>query len=175
MLGLAGLGRLGAAMVEPARAFGMDVIAWSQNLSPDRAAEVGVRQVTKDELLRESDVLSIHLVLSDRTRGLFQAVDLEAMKSTAVLINTSRGPIVDESALVEALRRRTIAAAGLDVFAVEPLPPDHPLLSLENTVLAPHLGYVSERNFESMYRQAVEDIDGFLNGRPVRLIEPGPG
>jgi len=170
-LGLAGLGRLGSGMVGPARAFGMDVIAWSQNLTDERAAEVGVKKVTKDELLRESDVLSIHLVLSDRTRGLFGAADLETMKPTAVLINTSRGPIVNEAALVDALRSGTIAGAGLDVFDVEPLPPGHPLLSLENTVLAPHLGYVSEKNFRAMYSQAVENIAGFLADKPIRVIE----
>jgi phosphoglycerate dehydrogenase-like enzyme len=170
-LGLAGLGRLGSGMVAAARAFRMDVIAWSQNLTDERAAEVGVRKVTKEELLRESDVLSIHLVLSDRTRGLFQAQDLAAMKPGAVLINTSRGPIVDESALVDALRTKAISA-GLDVFDVEPLPDDHPLLSLENVVLSPHLGYVSERNFRSMYEQAVENIAGFLNDGPVRRIGP---
>jgi phosphoglycerate dehydrogenase-like enzyme len=170
-LGLAGLGRLGSGMVAPARAFGMNVIAWSQNLTDERAAEVGVKKVTKDELLRESDVLSIHLVLSDRTRGLFGATDLATMKPSAVLINTSRGPIVEETALVDALRSGTIAAAGLDVFDVEPLPAGHPLRSLENTVLAPHLGYVSEKNFRAMYTQAVENIAGFLANAPVRVIE----
>ena len=143
-LGLAGLGRLGAAMVDPARAFGMDVIAWSENLTEARTTEVGVAKVSKDELLERADVLSIHLVLSDRTRGLFGAGDLALMKSSAVLINTSRGPIVDERALIEALRSQSIAAAGLDVYDREPLPAGHELLALDNTVLLPHLGYVSE-------------------------------
>src|SRR5262249_56723982 len=128
-LGLAGLGRLGGAMVQPARAFGMDVMAWSENLTETRAAELGVGKVSKDELLERSDVLSIHLVLSDRTRGLFGAADLALMKSSAVLVNTSRGPIVDERALIDALRSQSIAAAGLDVYDPEPLPADHDLLN----------------------------------------------
>jgi len=169
-LGLAGLGHLGAAMVGPARAFGMDVIAWSQNLTDERAADVGVRRVAKADLLAISDVLSIHLVLSDRTRGLFQAADLAQMKRTAVLINTSRGPIVDEGALIDALRSGTIAAAGLDVYDTEPLPPGHELTTLDNVVLLPHLGYVSEPGFRHMYQQVVEDIAAFLAGSPVRVI-----
>ena len=169
-LGLAGLGQLGGGMVGPARAFGMDVIAWSQNLTEERAAALEVRRVDKDELLSGADFLSIHLVLSDRTRGLFQSEDLARMKSSAVLINTSRGPIVDEPALIEALRAGTIAGAGLDVFDREPLPADHPLRTLENTVLLPHLGYVSEASFRSMYGQVVEDIAAFLEGAPIRTL-----
>jgi phosphoglycerate dehydrogenase-like enzyme len=169
-LGLAGLGHLGSAMVGPARAFGMDVIAWSQNLTDDRAAAVGVRRVSKAGLLASSDVLSIHLVLSDRTRGLFQADDLAQMKRTAVLINTSRRPLVDERALIDALRTGTIAAAGLDVYGTEPLPPGHELTTLDNVVLLPHLGYVSEPGFRHMYRQVVEAIAAFLAGSPVRVI-----
>jgi phosphoglycerate dehydrogenase-like enzyme len=169
-LGLAGLGRLGGSMVAPARVFGMDVIAWSENLTSERTAELGVRKVTKAELLAEADILSIHLVLSDRTRGLFGAADLAAMKSTAVLINTSRGPIVDERALIDALRTKTIAAAGLDVFDREPLPRDHELLALDNTVVLPHLGYVSEATFRVMYGEVVEDIAAFLDGAPIRRI-----
>jgi phosphoglycerate dehydrogenase-like enzyme len=169
-LGLAGLGRLGGAMVNIARVFGMDVIAWSQNLQQERADELGVARVSKAELLAESDVLSIHLVLSERTRGLFQASDLGQMKHSAVLINTSRGPIVDERALVDALRSGTIAGAGLDVFDREPLPSGHALLELENTVLLPHLGYVSEDAFRAMYAEAVEDIAAFLGGEPIRVL-----
>jgi phosphoglycerate dehydrogenase-like enzyme len=169
-LGLAGLGRLGAAMVAPARAFGMEVIAWSENLTAARTAELGVRKVSKTELLSSSDVLSIHLVLSDRTRGLFQAEDLAQMKSSAVLINTSRGPIVDERALVGALRDGTIGGAGLDVFDQEPLPPGHALAGLENAVLLPHLGYVSEAGLRVMYGQVVEDIEAFLQGEPIRIV-----
>jgi phosphoglycerate dehydrogenase-like enzyme len=171
-LGLAGLGRLGSAMIGPARAFGMDVIAWSQNLTDERAAAVGARRVSKAELMAGSDVLSIHLVLSDRTRGLFQAADLAQMKPTAVLVNTSRGPIVYEQALVEALRSNTIAAAGLDVYDTEPLPPGHPLTTLDNVVLLPHLGYVSEAGFRQMYGQVVENIAAFLAGSPIRTISP---
>jgi phosphoglycerate dehydrogenase-like enzyme len=169
-LGLAGLGHLGSAMVGPARAFGMDVIAWSEHLTDERAAAVGARRVSKSELLSAADVLSIHLVLSDRTRGLFQAADLAMMKPTAVLINTSRGPIVDEDALVAALRGHTIGGAGLDVYNTEPLPPGHPLTTLDNVVLLPHLGYVSEAGFRHMYGQAIEDIAAFLAGSPIRVI-----
>ena len=169
-LGLAGLGHLGSAMVGPARAFGMDVIAWSKHLTDERAAAVGVRRVSKDELLAAADVLSIHLVLSDRTRGLFQAADLAMMKPTAVLVNTSRGPIVAEHALVQALREHTIAGAGLDVYDREPLPAGHPLTTLDNVVLLPHLGYVSEAGFRQMYGQVVEDIAAFLAGSPIRTI-----
>jgi phosphoglycerate dehydrogenase-like enzyme len=169
-LGLAGLGRLGGAMVAPGRVFGMDVIAWSENLTAERAAEFGVRKVSKTELLSSSDVLSLHLVLSDRTRSLFQAEDLARMKPSAVLVNTSRGPIVDERALIEALRDGTIGAAGLDVFDQEPLPPGHALVGLENAVLLPHLGYVSEPGLRVMYEQAVEDIDAFTKGAPIRIV-----
>lgn len=169
-LGLAGLGRLGSAMVPVARALELNVVAWSENLTEERAAEVGVTRVTKDELLRESDVLSIHLVSSPRTQGLFGAGELATMKPTAFLVNTSRGPIVDERALVTALRERQIAGAGLDVFDTEPLPPDNPLLALDNVVLSPHLGYVGERNFRVMYGQAVENIDAYLRGAPTRLL-----
>ncbi|HXW43467.1 MAG TPA: D-2-hydroxyacid dehydrogenase family protein [Streptosporangiaceae bacterium] len=169
-LGLAGLGTLGAAMVGPARAFGMEIVAWSQNLTLDRADAVGVRMVSKDELLSESDVLSVHLVLSERTTGLFQAADLARMKRTAVLVNTSRGPIVDERALIDALRSRTIAGAGLDVYDTEPLPPGHELTTLDNVVLLPHLGYVSEPGFRHMYGQVVADIAAFLLGAPIRVL-----
>lgn len=169
-LGLAGLGNLGAAMVGPARAFGMDVTAWSQNLTEERAAAVGARRVSKAELLSGADVLSIHLVLSDRTRGLFQTADLALMKSTAVVINTSRGPIIDQRALIYALRNRTIAGAGLDVYDQEPLPDGHELTALDNVVLLPHLGYVSEPGLRNMYRQAVEDIAAFLAGAPIRTV-----
>ena len=169
-LGLAGLGRLGASMVGPARAFGMDVIAWSQNLTAERAADVGAEAVSKNELLERSDVLSIHLVLSDRTRGLFGTGELSRMRRTAVLINTSRGPIVDERALVDALADGTIAGAGLDVYDTEPLPAGHVLTSLDNVVLLPHLGYVSESSLRNMYEQVVEDIAGWRDGAPIRTV-----
>ena len=170
-LGLAGLGRLGSAMVAPARAFGMEVIAWSENLSVARADEFGVEPVSKAALLQRSDVLSIHLVLSERTRGLFGAAELAAMKPSAVLVNTARGPIVDEVALIEALRRKVIVAAGLDVYDTEPLPAGHPLLELENLVLLPHLGYVTEADLKVMYQEAVEDIAAYLAGSPIRQLE----
>jgi phosphoglycerate dehydrogenase-like enzyme len=169
-LGLAGLGHLGASMIGPARAFGMEVIAWSQHLTHDRAAEVGARAVSKDELLGCSDVLSIHLVLSERTRGLFGAYELSQMRRTAVLINTSRGPIVDERALVDALADGTIAGAGLDVYDTEPLPVGHVLTNLDNVVLLPHLGYVSEASMRNMYEQVVEDIAGWRDGAPIRTL-----
>jgi phosphoglycerate dehydrogenase-like enzyme len=170
-LGLVGLGRLGAQMVAPARVFGMDVIAWSQNLTPERAAEAGARHAaSKQELLGQSNVVSIHLVLSDRSRGLIGAAEFEQMKPTGFLVNTSRGPIVDERALVDALTRKRIAGAGLDVYDTEPLPSDHPLLGLENTVLTPHLGYVSREGLAEMYGQVVEDLAAQLRGEPIRVI-----
>ena len=169
-LGLLGLGRLGAQMVGPARAFGMEVIAWSQNLTPERAVEVGAIAVGRDELLARSDVLSIHLVLSKRTRGLIGADELGQMQPSAFLVNTSRGPIVDQRALVDALRSGRIAGAGLDVYDVEPLPADSELLRLENTVLTPHLGYVSRDGLAEMYEQVVEDLTAYLRGEPIRVI-----
>jgi phosphoglycerate dehydrogenase-like enzyme len=169
-LGLLGVGRLGAQMVGPARAFGMEVIAWSQNLTPERAAEAGALAVTRDELLSRSDVLSIHLVLSDRTRGLIGVEELSQMRPSAFLVNTSRGPIVEQRALVDALRSQQIAGAGLDVYDVEPLPADSELLGLENTVLTPHLGYVSREGLAEMYEQVVEDLAAYLRGEPIRVI-----
>lgn len=166
-----GLGNLGSQVAKVGLAFGMDVIAWSQNLTPERASEVGARLVSKDELFSQADVLSVHLVLSDRTRGLVGRTELALMKPTAFLINTSRGPIVDEAALIAALRERRIAGAGLDVFDPEPLPQDHPFLQLDNTLITPHLGYVTQETYERFYGEAVEDILGFLNGSPVRVIE----
>jgi phosphoglycerate dehydrogenase-like enzyme len=169
-LGLAGLGRLGAAMVAPARTFGMDVIGWSQHFTDARADELGVTRVDLDNLLTRSDVLSIHLVLSDRTRGLFGNAELAKMQRTAVLVNTSRGPIVEERALIEALRAGTIAGAGLDVYDREPLPSDSELLTLENTVLLPHLGYVNEPTLRHMYQEVVEDIAAFRAGESIRVL-----
>ncbi|HLH65929.1 MAG TPA: D-2-hydroxyacid dehydrogenase family protein [Solirubrobacteraceae bacterium] len=172
-LGLIGLGRLGSAMVGPARAFGMEPIAWSANLTAERAQAVGARAVELRELLSRSDFVSIHLVLSERTRGLLGERELAQMKRTAALINTSRGPIVDEAALVCALRDGTIAGAGLDVYDREPLPEGHPLTTLENVVLLPHLGYVSEAGMRHMYSQVVEDIAAHLAGAPIRVIAGG--
>ncbi|MEX2643288.1 MAG: D-2-hydroxyacid dehydrogenase family protein [Acetobacterales bacterium] len=169
-LGVLGLGKLGQRLAEVGKAFRMDVIAWSQNLTDERCAEVGVRRVEKDALFREADAISIHLVLSDRSRGLVGARELGLMKPTAYLVNTSRGPIVDEAALVDALKNRRIGGAGLDVFDVEPLPADHPLRSMPNTVITPHLGYGTEENYRLYFGQAVENIVNWLAGKPVKEI-----
>lgn len=171
-LGVLGLGSLGSRVAKVGLAMEMKVIAWSQNLTKEKAAEVGATLVTKDELLAQSDVLTIHLVLSQRSRGLIGARELAQMKPGAVLINTSRGPIVDEAAMVAALRQGTLAGAGLDVFDEEPLPASHPLRSLPNTVITPHLGYVTEETYRIFYAHAVEDIQAFLRGAPVRVLRP---
>jgi phosphoglycerate dehydrogenase-like enzyme len=171
-LGVLGLGRLGERVARIGRAFEMDVVAWSQHLTDERAAEVGVRRVDRDELLRTADVVTVHLQLSERTRGLLGAGELALMKPTAVLVNTSRGPIVEESALVTALRNGSIAGAGLDVFAAEPLPGDSPLRELRRAVLTPHLGYVTEKTYEIFYGDAVDDVAAWLAGEPVRVVEP---
>lgn len=170
VLGVIGLGRLGSQVATVGGAFGMSVIAWSQNLTGERAAACGAALVSKDDLLAQSDVVTIHLQLSDRTRGLLGPRELGLMKATALLVNTSRGPIVDEGALVAALRQRTIAGAALDVFDEEPLPPDHPLRQLDGTVITPHLGYVTVEGYEMFYRDAVEDIRAFRGGRPIRVL-----
>jgi phosphoglycerate dehydrogenase-like enzyme len=170
-LGVLGLGTLGSRVARIGRAFEMDVIAWSQSLTAERASEHGARRVDKDELFARSDFLSIHLVLSDRSRGLVGARELASMKPTAYLINTSRGPIVDEAALIAALERGGIAGAGLDVFDREPLPADHPILRAPRTVLTPHLGYVTEETYRVFYGDALEDIEAFFAGKPVRVLE----
>ena len=172
-LGLLGLGKLGAQVARIAQAFGMAVIAWSPNLTEDRAREAGVGYASKQDLLRAADIVSIHLVLGPRSRGLVGAAEFAAMKPTAYLINTSRGPIVDEAALIEALRTGRIAGAGIDVYATEPLPLDHPLRSLPNAVATPHLGYVTEENYRLIYGQTVETIRAWLDGRPIRVIGAG--
>jgi phosphoglycerate dehydrogenase-like enzyme len=170
-LGVIGLGRIGAQVATVALALGMDVVAWSQNLTDERAAEVGVRRAaTLHELLAAADAITIHVRLSDRTRGLIGRDELEAMKATALLVNTSRGPIVDEDALVDALESGSIAGAALDVFDVEPLPAGHPLRSAPNTVLTPHLGYVVEENYDVFFGDAAEDIRAFIAGEPVRVL-----
>jgi phosphoglycerate dehydrogenase-like enzyme len=171
-LGLLGLGRTGKRMAEYAKVFGMPVIAWSQNLTDDAAAAAGARRVDKAELFEESDVVSVHLVLSERTRGLVGAPELARMKPTAYLINTSRGPIVDEAALIAALETRRIAGAGLDVFDVEPPPPDHPLRRLSNVTLSPHLGYVTREMLSAFYADTVEAVVAWLDGTPVRVADP---
>jgi phosphoglycerate dehydrogenase-like enzyme len=170
-LGLVGLGRLGGTLAPMAQALGMEVAAWSENLTPERAAQVGVEFVASlDELLASADVVSIHTRLSDRTRGLISRERIAVMKRDAFLVNTSRGPIVDTVALVEALKSGAIAGAAIDVFDEEPLAADDPLRSAPNTVLTPHIGYVSAENYELYFRDAVEDIEAFLAGRPVRCL-----
>jgi len=171
-LGVVGLGGQGSQVAKIGLAFGMDVVAWSQNLTGERAQEVGVRRVDRDELFATSDVVTIHLLLSKRTRGLITADDLALMKHTAVLINTSRGPIVEQQALLDALHGGTIGGAGLDVFDEEPLPKDHPLRSAPRTVLTPHLGYVTRNTYEIFYREAVEDVAAWMAGEPIRVIDP---
>ncbi|WP_077192715.1 D-2-hydroxyacid dehydrogenase family protein [Streptomyces lydicus] len=170
-LGLLGLGKIGTRVARIGLAFGMDVVAWSRNLTPERAAEAGVRAAaTKEELLEGSDFVSVHLVLGERTRGLLGADELRRMRPTSYLINTSRAAIVDQSALLQALRENWIAGAGLDVFEQEPLPADHPLRTLPNVLALPHLGYVTRRNYEGYFQQAVEDITAFLAGAPIRQL-----
>jgi len=171
-LGLLGLGRIGKRMAEYAKVFGMEVIAWSQNLTREAAAEVGVRRVEKAELFAQADVVSIHLVLSDRSRGVVTARELGLMKPTAYLINTSRGPIVDEAALIETLRSRRIAGAGIDVYWGEPPPADHPLRSMDNVTLTPHLGYVTRETLHAFYSDSIEAVAAFLDGSPIRIANP---
>ena len=171
-LGVLGLGTLGSRVAKVGLALEMKVLAWSQNLTAERAAAAGAALVDKDELLARSDVLSIHLVLSARSRGLIGARELGLMRPTAYLINTSRGPIVDEAALIAALRAGTIAGAGLDTFDVEPLPANHPFRTLPNIVITPHLGYVTEETYRIFYGHALEDIQAFLRGAPVRVLQP---
>ena len=169
-LGLLGLGRLGGVVAAVGNVFNMKVIAWSQNLTDQRAAECSARRVEKDELFRRSNVLSIHLILSDRTRGMVGARELGLMAPTAYLINTSRGPIVDEAALLKVLQEKRIAGAALDVYGVEPLPADHPLRKLDNVLLTPHIGYVTAENLAKMYPAVLEDIVAFLEGKPIRIL-----
>jgi phosphoglycerate dehydrogenase-like enzyme len=171
-LGLLGLGRLGTKMAAIGNAFGMEVLAWSQNLDPAKAREAGAEPVAKPELFERADIVSVHLRLSERSRGLVGAAEIGAMKPSAYLINTSRGPIVDTDALLAALRDGTIAGAGLDVFDTEPLPADHPLRSAPRTVLTPHLGYVTEDTYATFFTHAVEDVLAWLDGTPVRVVEP---
>lgn len=171
-LGLLGLGGIGQRVAAVGQAFGMRVIAWSPNLTTEAAAAHGVTRVDKEALFRDSDVLSIHVVLSDRSRHLVGRAELALMKKTALLVNTARGPIVDEAALVQALAQRQIAGAGLDVYEHEPLQPDSPLLSMDNVVLTPHLGYATRDTFERFYRSTVEGLNAWLQGRPQKLLNP---
>jgi phosphoglycerate dehydrogenase-like enzyme len=169
-LGLLGAGHLGGAMVPVAKALGMDVVAWSQHLTEERCAELGVKKVTKDELLISADVLGVFLVFSERSRNTLRAGDLAKMKAGAILVNISRGPIVEEEALVEALRSGHLAGAGLDVFDREPLPADHPFRSLDNVVVTPHIGYVTEHLFRSAWQRMAQDVAAYLAGAPIRVV-----
>jgi phosphoglycerate dehydrogenase-like enzyme len=173
-IGIVGLGRVGARVAEIAAAFGMSAIAWSENLTAERAAAVGARLVGKDELFETADIVTLHVVLSERTRGLVGARELALMKPSAYLVNTARGPIVDEQALVSALDSGSIAGAALDVFDEEPLPLEHPLRALPNTVVTPHIGYVARDAYEAFYGDALEDVEAFLAGSPIRLLDPPP-
>jgi len=170
-LGVLGLGKLGQRSAAVGKAFGMTTIAWSQNLTEEKAKAAGADYVSKDDLFRNADFVTIHLVLSDRSRGLVGAKELGLMKKSAYLINTSRGPIVDEKALIAVLNSKSIAGAGLDVFDVEPLPLDHPFRKMDNVVITPHLGYVSEQNYRKYFPDIVENIRAWLDGKPVRVIE----
>lgn len=171
-LGVVGLGKLGSAVARVGNAFGMEVVAWSPNLTAEHAAEVGARRVDKRELFATSDVVSLHLVLSARSRHTVDAEMLAAMKPTAFLVNTSRSGLVDHEALLDALRKGRLAGAGLDVFEAEPLSPTDPVRALDNVVLTPHLGYVSQPNFEAFYRNAVEAIAAWAAGKPIRVLNP---
>ncbi|MBI5265457.1 MAG: D-2-hydroxyacid dehydrogenase family protein [Bradyrhizobium sp.] len=169
-LGVIGLGKLGSKVAGLAQAFGMNVIAWSPNLTPDKCKEVGVAYADKQELFSTADIVTIHVVLSQRSRGLVGPDDLARMKPTSYLVNTARGPIVDEAALLETLRQKKIAGAALDVFALEPLPMDHPFRKLDNMVLTPHLGYATQDGLRAHYGQMVEAIDAWFKGEPPRRI-----
>lgn len=171
-LGVIGLGKLGARVARYARAFDMDVVAWSQNLTAEKAAEQGATLVSKDELLASSDVITIHLILSARTRGLIGGDDIAKMKKGVVLVNSSRGPIIEQAALIEGLKSRHIASAGLDTYDIEPLPSGHPLTALDNVVLSPHLGYVVEPALRTFYADAIENLLAFRDGKPIRVMNP---
>jgi len=172
VLGLLGLGKLGSKVAAIGKAFGMEVQAWSQNLTEEKAAAAGVRLVDKPTLFRTSDWISIHLILSDRSRGLVGASDLALMKPDAWLVNTSRGPIVDEAALLTVLEAGTIGGAALDVYDREPLPADHPLRRAPRTVLTPHLGFVTQDSYRVFYRDTVADVLAWLDGAPIRVMNP---
>ena len=169
-LGVVGLGKLGTKVSKLAQAFGMNVIAWSPNLTPERCKEAGVGYATKKELFSTADIITVHVVLGPRSRGLVGAEDLARMKPTSYLVNTARGPIVDEMALLKTLQERKIAGAAIDVFSVEPLPVDHPFRKLDNIVLTPHLGYVTAESFRNHYSQMVEGIDAWFKGEILRKL-----
>lgn len=169
-LGILGLGSIGQRVAQFGQVFGMQVIAWSENLTAERAGQVGVTYVSKQELFEQADVLSVHLVLSERSRGLVDAQALGWMKPTALLVNTARGPIVDEAALIKALQKQQIAGAALDVFEQEPLPAMHPFRTLDNVLATPHVGYVSRQNYEQFFSQMIEDIQAWTAGNPIRAL-----
>ncbi|WP_085604032.1 MULTISPECIES: D-2-hydroxyacid dehydrogenase family protein [unclassified Pseudomonas] len=169
-LGILGLGSIGQRVAQFGQVFGMRVIAWSENLTAERAEQAGVTYVSKQQLFEQADVLSVHLVLSDRSRGLVDAQALEWMKPTALLVNTARGPIVDEAALIKALQKQRLGGAALDVFDQEPLPALHPFRTLDNVLATPHVGYVSRQNYELFFSQMIEDIQAWSAGEPIRLL-----
>lgn len=171
-LGIVGLGKLGTAVAKVGQAFGMKVIAWSTNLTSEAAAAVGVTRVEKQDLFAQSDVVSLHMILSDRSRGIVGAAELAAMKPSAFIVNTSRGPLIDQAALIAALQEGRIAGAGLDVYDEEPIPATHPLMSAPNALLLPHLGYVSKQNYAAYFKGAVEVIEAFIAGNPIRVLAP---
>ncbi|TFH80441.1 MULTISPECIES: D-2-hydroxyacid dehydrogenase family protein [Pseudomonas] len=169
-LGILGLGSIGQRVAQFGQVFGMRVIAWSENLTAERAGQASVTYVSKQQLFEQADVLSVHLVLSDRSRGLVDAQALDWMKPTALLVNTARGPIVDEAALIKALQKQRIGGAALDVFDEEPLPALHPFRTLDNVLATPHVGYVSRQNYEQFFSQMIEDIQAWSTGEPIRLL-----
>jgi phosphoglycerate dehydrogenase-like enzyme len=171
-LGIIGLGRLGAMVAGYGKAFGMEVLGWSRSFDAEKAAKLGIKSVTKDELFSQSDVVTIHVNLNDSSRGLVGAADLGRMKPSAYLVNTSRAPIVDQAALLAALKGRKVAGAAIDVYDVEPVTKGHPFFELDNVIVTPHLGYAIEENFRVNYTSAIENIRAFLDGKPVRLVKP---
>ncbi|GAA5840465.1 hypothetical protein JCM5353_001120 [Sporobolomyces roseus] len=171
-LGVIGVGRLGKEVANVAKAFGMKVVGWSPNLTRTRAEEAGVELAgSLEDLLKTSDVVTLHMVLSEKTKGLIGKKELDCLKPTSFLVNTSRGPLIDEGALVEVLREGKIKGAGLDVFDVEPLPKDHPLRTMNNVVLSPHMGYVETPQYQEWWQQTIDNVDAFLLGKPIRLLQ----
>ncbi len=172
-LGLVGLGKIGAGVAKIGQAFGMKTLAWSQNLTAEKTAAAGCQLVSKEELFSQADIVSLHLVLSDRSRGIVGARELGLMKKTGLIVNTSRGPLIDEAALLKALQAKQIAGAALDVYDQEPLSADHPLRKLSNVVVTPHIGFVTEETYRIYFHDTVEDILAFLDGKPIRILKPG--
>jgi phosphoglycerate dehydrogenase-like enzyme len=171
-LGIVGLGNIGAAIARVARAFEMEVIAWSQNLTDEKARDAGARRVEKEDLFRQADIVTLHLILSGRSKGIVGRDELALMKKSAWLINSSRGPLIDEAALIETLTDKRIAGAAIDVFDTEPLPADHPFRSMDNLLATPHIGYVTEDTYKIFYEDTVGNIAAYLDGKPIRVMEP---